>query len=281
MSRLLLCAAIPPSSARPECCRYFSPHPRNAFAPCSWWMGACRHAPACSRPLLRAPLQLINYTRARLETPLLSPPSGGRPHSTMPCSTPTPPLCWISSCCPTACPTLGLGAPSTALHCSTPHPAPALYGIPPSHGTPWGWWAHGCPVGSLCKQNPRVSQQVMCCWGVSPTIPRMELRQSKLRGAQALGAQQTLHTHPNTPPLLAGMHRHSCADRDRERHRCTGAHMRRPSRAGAHRHTGVHRDTVRQRERHRCTYTRGGTHRQTDRRSRCTDTCTLGTHIGG
>lgn len=201
-----------------------------------------------------------------LEPPLLSPPVEGGPHSAVPCSTLTPPLCWINSCCPMACPQPWSGC---IQHCIAPQH------LMPGPGSPWHPATPQLPMG---LQDTRGSRGVPVqaapqgltpgevLLGVCPTIPRMELGQSKLWGAE--GAQQTLHTHPNTPPLPAGMHGHSCADRQGKAqvHRCTRAQTI------AHRCSQAHRDTVRQRERHRCTYTQRGTHRQTDRRSRCTDT---------
>lgn len=216
-----------------------------------------------------------------LEPPLLSPPVEGGPHSAVPCGTLTPPLCWINSCCPMACPQPWSGC---IQHCIAPQhlmpgPGSPWHPVTPQlpRGLPDMWGSHGVPV-QAAPQGLTPGEALL---GVCPTIPRTELGQSKLWGAEAVGAQQTLHTHPNTPPLPAGMHGHSCADRQGKAqvHRCTRAQTI------AHRCSQAHRGTVRQRERHRCTYTQRGTHRQTDRQAQQmhghTAACTPGTHTGG
>lgn len=139
-------------------------------------------------------------------------------------------------------------------------------------------------MGSLCKQHPRGSHQVRRCWGCAqPSRGRSWGRANFGVQRQWVHSRRCTHTQTHPPCRLGCMD--TAAQTDRERHRCTGARVRRSSHTGAHRHTETHRDTVRQRERHRCTYTQRGTHRQTDRQAQQmhghTAACTPGTHTGG
>lgn len=137
-------------------------------------------------------------------------------------------------------------------------------------GLPDMWGSHGVPV-QAAPQGLTPGEALL---GVCPTIPRTELGQSKLWGAEAVGAQQTLHTHPNTPPLPAGMHGHSCADRQGKAqvHRCTRAQTI------AHRCSQAHRDTQRHSQTKRKAQVHIHTERytQTDRQTGAADARTHG-----
>lgn len=303
--------AAPPALARlfdQSATGISSPPPQECARPplCSRTRRASARglAPACSWPLPRAPLQLINYSRARRAagagslcrirappTPVPRTPKAGGPDPAVSHSTPTPPV-WLGQLLPphgtpVPCAWVPLAPCCAVAPCAWPPPprgtlTPLMQqGQPaaPRHPTAgWGWWPGRVPgaLGGFCASSRQGGLHlVRCCWGRPALGVTKHGTDGHVPGQVAVvtGLGHPGDTQPgagSAKPLPAAAP--ACRGAQVQAARgtmCTHPNTRTPCWLGCtdtrlHRQTDTQRQTDRHRQTKAHTHTHRGPHGQTD-----------------